>query len=60
MELLDGDKIAVLLAAFIANCLEETGLTLSLAVIQVRKSRSTRSSFISSPLWTPQVSRPTT
>ena len=53
MELLDGDKIAVLLAAFIANCLEETGLALSLAVIQVRNSRSTRSSFMSSPLWTP-------
>ena len=60
MELLDGDKIAVLLAAFIASCLEETGLALSLAVIQVRKSRSTRSSFISSPLWTPYVYLPTT
>ena len=29
------DTIAVLLAAFIVNCLEETGLALSLAVIQV-------------------------
>ncbi|KAJ1478002.1 hypothetical protein T484DRAFT_1819135 [Baffinella frigidus] len=36
MELLDGDKIAVLLAAFVARCLEETKLALSLAVIQDR------------------------